>query len=239
MIKSNLEQSKFEPQGGNTTARIKRNGKHFEILVNMEDALKFRKGDLPSIIAETTKIFADLKKGDVASTGDLENAFGTSNIDEIVNKIVKDGEIETTQDYRDEEREKKIKQVVDFLVRNAIDVRTGNPFTPEKIKTALNEARVNIKNTSVENQVPEILAQLSKLLPIKIETKKVKVTIPAIYTGRAYGVVAQYKEKEDWLNNGSLQVVVSIPAGLIMDFYDKLNSITHGSALTEEIKEAQ
>jgi len=29
--------------------------------------------------------------------------------------------------------------------------------------------------------------------------------------------------------------VLNIPAGLIMDFYDKLNDVTHGSALSEEI----
>ena len=52
-----------------------------------------------------------------------------------------------------------------------------------------------------------------------------------------YGLVAQYKEKENWLNDGSLEVIVNVPAGIVIDFYDKLNSITHGSALTEEIKE--
>jgi ribosome maturation protein Sdo1 len=31
--------------------------------------------------------------------------------------------------------------------------------------------------------------------------------------------------------------MLKIPSGIIIDFYDKLNSITHGSALTEEIKE--
>jgi translation elongation factor EF-4 len=30
---------------------------------------------------------------------------------------------------------------------------------------------------------------------------------------------------------------VSVPAGIIIDFYDKLNSATHGAAVTEEIKE--
>ena len=36
--------------------------------------------------------------------------------------------------------------------------------------------------------------------------------------------------------DGSLEVVVNIPAGITLDFYDKLNSVTHGSALTEELK---
>ena len=67
--------------------------------------------------------------------------------------------------------------------------------------------------------------------------KSVKITIPAMHTGKAYGVVAQYKKEESWLDDGSLRVVVSVPSGIVMDFYDKLNSITHGSALTEEVNE--
>jgi ribosome maturation protein Sdo1 len=39
------------------------------------------------------------------------------------------------------------------------------------------------------------------------------------------------------LNDGSLEVIVEVPSGMIMDFYDKLNGVTHGSAITEEIKE--
>ena len=63
------------------------------------------------------------------------------------------------------------------------------------------------------------------------------MVIPAIHTGQVYGIVNPFKENEKWLDNGDLEVVVNVPAGIIMDFYDKLNNVTHGSAVTEEIKE--
>ncbi len=220
-----------------TTARIKKNEKHFEIFVELEDAMKFRKGMSSSIESEDGRVYTDIKKGNVASEKELEAAFGTSDIFEIAKKIVKDGEVLLTQDYRDEERDKRIKQVVDFLSVNTINPQTGNPHTPDRIKRALEEAHVNIKNVPVENQIKEIMEELSKVLPIRIETKRIKITIPAMYTGKAYSIVTQYKEEESWMNDGSLEVTISIPAGMIMDFYDKLNSVTHGSALTEEIKE--
>ena len=62
------------------------------------------------------------------------------------------------------------------------------------------------------------------------------MTIPAIHTGKIYGLVNQYKEKENWLSNGDLEIIANIPSGMIMGFYDKLNSATHGSVLTEEVK---
>ena len=70
-----------------TTARIKQAGKHFEIKVDLDEALKFKKGETSSIEAEGDKIFTDSKKGMVASTSDLEMAFGTTDISSVVEKI--------------------------------------------------------------------------------------------------------------------------------------------------------
>ena len=220
-----------------TTARIKKTGKNFEILVNMENALKFKKGEINFIQADSSFIFKDLKKGERASETELKEAFGITDVNKIASEIVKKGEVLVTQEQRSAEQEKKFKQVIDFLSANSIDPKTGNPHTAERIKSALVQAHINIKNVPIENQIKEIIAEISKILPIKLETKTVRITIPAMHTGKAYGIVAQYKKDETWLDDGSLRVVVNVPSGIVMNFYDQLNSVTHGSALTEEVKE--
>ena len=96
----------------------------------------------------------------------------------------------------------------------------------------MKEAGVNVKNKPIDSQIKEIVEQLAPIIPIKIETKKIKLTIPAQHTGRAYGVINAYKE------SGDLVVIINVPAGLQMDFYDKINAVTNGSVLSEEIKEA-
>ena len=220
----------------NTIARIKKTGKNFEIIVDMDNALKFRKGLSNFIEAEGDKIFTDSKKGLAASNSDLMQAFGTNDLGAIAQIIVKKGEVLVTQEHRDEEKDKKIKQVIDFIVTNSVD-QNGRPYTPQKIETALEQAHVNIKNVPVDAQIRDIIASLSVVMPIRLETKKIIIKIAAIHTGIAYRIVTQHKEDEKWLNDGSLEIVVSVPAGTLMDFYDKLNGVTHGSALTEEIKE--
>ena len=127
------------------------------------------------------------------------------------------------------------KQVVDFLSRSAVSAE-GRPYTPDRIMKALEEAHVSVKNKPIESQVGEIMDQLSKVLPIKIEMKKVRLTIPAIHTGRAYGFVKEFMIEEKWEDNGNLQVVVKMPTALIFDFYDRINGATHGSVLSEELK---
>lgn len=220
-----------------TQARITKDGKHYEILVDLDEALKVKKGEgnISSAVL-SNDVFYNIKSGEHASEGDMEKAFGSSDFYDVAEKIIKQGEVVLPADYVNEERDAKYKQVVDFLVVNAVSP-AGQPYTPDRIMAALKEAHVNIKNKPVEEQISEILPDLQKILPMKIEVKKIKVTIPAAYTGKAYGVINDYKESEEWLGNGDLQAVLSIPSGLIMDFYDKLNGVTHGAALSEEIKE--
>lgn len=220
-----------------TIARIKKTGKNFEIIVNLDKALKFKKENAEDDFLETDTIFTDSKKGFKAKDQELKDAFGTTDVNAIAQKIVKEGEILLTQEYRDEEKDKRIKQIVDFLSRYAIDPITGNPHTATRIENALKEANIQIKNAPIEGQVKEILESLTPILPIKMESKKLEVTIPAIYTGQAYSILKPHIQNESWLNNGDLQVIIELPAGLQTSFYDKLNSVTHGTAITKEIKE--
>ena len=219
-----------------TTARVKKGGKHFEILVDLDEALKVKKGEGNINAAVLTDaVFYNLKAGEHASSGDLEKEFGTSDVIVVAEKIIKTGEIVRTADSMKAEHDKMYKQVVEFLSKNAVSPE-GRPYTPDRIMKALVEANVNVKNKPIDSQVSEILDQLSKVLPVKIEMKKVKLIIPAIHTGKAYGIVKEFMIKEDWKNNGDLEVVVEMPTALIFDFYDKINGATHGSVLSEELK---
>jgi ribosome maturation protein SDO1 len=223
---------------GQTIARIKKGGKHFEVLVDLDEAMKVRK-DAPGknlgAAVLTDAIFHNLKAGEHAGDNDLDIAFGTSDPTAIAEKIIKEGEVVRTAESMKADHDKMYKQVVEFLSKNAVSPE-GRPYTPDRIMKALVEAHVNVKNKPVESQVQEILDQLSKVLPVKIEMKKVKLLIPALHTGKAYGAVKEFMVQEDWKNNGDLEVIVEMPTALIFDFYDKINGATHGSVMSEELK---
>ena len=224
-----------------TTARIKQHGKHFEIIVDLDLALKLRKGEVVSIqnVLLTNDVFSNSQDGSKPSSADLMACFGTSNTFEVADRIVKKGEIQLPKEFKDEQREVRKKKIIDWYSRNAVDVRNGRPFTPQMISSALDQAGVSIDNRPIDQQINEITEKIQAILPLKVETKKLAITIPAIYTGKVYGAISDYKEREEWLSNGSLRVIVNIPVGLQSEFYDKLNAITHGAALSEEIKQAE
>lgn len=217
-------------------ARMKANGKQFEISVDLDEALKVRagKGEIMSAL-QSRNIFYDLKKGTLASQKDLNEAFATSDVLEIAKQIIMKGEVQKTQEFRDEEREKKIKQVLQLILKNATD-QHGRPYTEERLKTAMKDIHYNFDNRPVEKQMFEVIEKLKEIIPIKLETKKIKLTIPARYTGQVYGLLQENKESEEWLANGNLVAIMNIPAGLLLDFYDKLNGITHGAVMSEEVK---
>ena len=222
-------------------ARIKIKGKNYEILVDIDKALQLKQGKSVSVdnVLAIDKIFYDSKKGLNVSGGDLQEAFGTKDIKAVAEKIIKSGEILVPKEYRDKERGNKKKQITDFLSRYALDPRTEKPHTPERISVALDEAGVNIDNRPIEQQIAGIIDKIKIIIPIKIQTKKLKLRIPAIHTGRVYGLLQDYKESENWLANGDLECVINLPFGLQEDFYDKLNEVTHGTAISQEIKEGK
>jgi ribosome maturation protein Sdo1 len=65
------------------------------------------------------------------------------------------------------------------------------------IENSLKQAGVKIENAPVEKQLKNIVDGLKKIIPIKIETKKIRVKIPPQFTGQSYGLIQEYKEKED------------------------------------------
>lgn len=222
-----------------TIVRLRTGKLTFETMVDLDAAMKLKRGeeiDINEVIKDNA-VYTDQKKGMQAGSAELNNVFGTSELSVVVEQIVKKGQIEETQDFRDEALEGKRKQIIDFLVRNAVDGSTGRPFTPDILENAIKEVGVKIENKNVDSQINGIVEKLRGILPIKIETKKIKITVPAMHTGKVYGLLNEYKEKEDWLSNGDLQIVLNIPVGIQMEFYDKLNSVTHGAAISEEVRE--
>lgn len=222
--------------GDKVVARIKIKNKPFEIHVNLDEALKVKsgKGNIMQAL-DSNKIFTDLKKGNVAPQTDLTECFGTTDIYAIATQIITKGEVQKTQDFRDLERETRINQVVTLIIRNSSD-QHGRPYTEERIRRALSEAHINIDNKPAEQQLPVIIEKLTAVIPIKLEVKKIKLIIPAQYTGQVYVLLKDYKESEEWLSNGALEAVINIPAGMQIDFYDKLNHITHGAVQSAELQ---
>ncbi len=220
-------------------ARLKKAGMLFEINVDPDLAMKFKKGEDVDIreVLKAEQIFSDAKKGELASEDKLTDVFHTKDTLKIAEIIIKDGEIQLTSEFRSEQREKKKKKIIGLVHKNGIDPSTKLPHPLTRIENAFQEAKIKIdEHKSAEEQFDKIASELKAVLPLSFEKAKLTVTISPSFAPKAYPVVQKYGKflKENWNSDGSWTVVLEIPAGLKPEFIDKLNSFTHGEVKIEE-----
>ena len=121
---------------------------------------------------------------------------------------------------------------IDHIVNKILNEIT-NTYSRGGYDYPLQNKILKFKKTSLDPF--NVVHKLKEVIPIKLEVKRVKLTIPAQFTGQVYGLLGDYKEKEEWLSNGNLEVVLAIPSGVAIDFFDKINSLTHGAVQSEEV----
>jgi ribosome maturation protein SDO1 len=221
-------------------ARLKKQNHNFEILVNCEKAVDFKKGNssLDDVLV-SEDIFKDVKKGEHASEHDLKNIFGTYDKRKVAEFILKEGEVQLTAEYRNKLREEKKKQVIFLISRYAMDPKTNLPHPPQRIENAMNEKKVKIDEfKSAESQIERIISELRDVLPISYEIKRLNLVIPADAAAKSFGALKKYTKmlKEEWLSDGSLSVDVEVPAGLQNNLFDDLNNIAHRRIESKELK---
>jgi ribosome maturation protein SDO1 len=220
-------------------AKLEKEGKKFEILVDPELAYDYRSGKSVSLqkTLAVNQVFHDAKKGDRAGPADLNKAFPGMDILQIADHIIKHGEIQLTTEFRRKKVEEKRKQVATLISRNAIDPRTRVPHPAERILNAMEQARVVIDAFKpAEQQVDDVLKAIRPILPISIEEISLLVEVPAAFSGGISKVVREYGTASEQWSGDRLVIRVKIPAGLKDKFYSQVGNMTKGNARIEELR---
>ncbi|HOT93625.1 MAG TPA: ribosome assembly factor SBDS [Methanoregulaceae archaeon] len=223
-------------------ARLESHGERFELLVDPDQASRFRHGeevDLEDVVASLF-VFENASRGERASEEALKKVFRTTVFEEVAPQIIKKGEIQLTADQRRQMIAEKKRQVVAFIARNAVNPQTGLPHPPKRIEMAMDEARVAIDPTRhLDVLVKDTVRALRPILPIRFEELRLAVRIPADNAARAYAEIAAAAtiEAEEWQKDGSWICVVRIPAGIQDDFYALVNRLSKGDADVRKLKQ--
>jgi len=227
--------------GESVVARYEKDGQRFEILVDPDKAWRLKQGeniDIRDILIGFI-IFEDAKRGRKAQEETLIKTFGTDDVFEIAKKILSEGELQLTTEQRRKIIEDKLKQIVHIISRNGINPQTNQPHPPERIRKAIEKAKVSIDPFKpAEDQVNYVVDAIRAILPIRLEVLKLEVVIPAQFAGKGYSFVIQQSRilREEWLQNGSWRGEIEMPAGLYSSFLAKLNKITNSKAMVKVIE---
>ncbi len=224
-----------------TTARMTKDGIHFEILADPDLALRFRKGENIGIenILASQFVYSDARKGEKVSGEDLHKVFRTHDIYAIAASILKHGELLLTTEQRRKFTEEKRKKIADMISKQGIDPKSKLPHPPQRILNAMEQAKVQIDPfRDAREQINAVLPKLQEVLPISLERIEVAIRVPMNYAGKASSAVRSLApiRSEEWRSDAWM-AVIEIPAGMQSEIYDKLNSLTGGTVETKILKE--
>ncbi|MFH1752114.1 MAG: ribosome assembly factor SBDS [archaeon] len=224
-------------------ARLEKFGNVFEVLVDPNLALDLKSGkevNFDDLLA-IDEIFKDAKKGEKASEQELIKVFSSTDAVIVAKEIILNGRVQLTTQQRKELLEQKEKELIEFISRNALNPQTKAPHPPARIENALREAKINVDIfKSVKEQVPEIIKEISGLIPISMEKLRLVIRIPAIHASKALNSLYSFNLlKQEWGKDGALVALIEVPAGLKADLLNKLQHITHGDMEVKLMEEKQ
>ena len=221
--------------------RLKKGDKEFEILVDPDKSLEFKRGkeiNLDDILA-VVGIYHDARKGESIPNDELQKNFGTVDVRSITKIILEKGDMQFTTEQRRQFVENKTKEIASIISRRGVNPQTNTPHPQQRILNAMEQVGTHVDPFSNANsQVDKIVKDLKVVLPIKFESVKVQIKIPSQYAGRAYSEIKRLFNDSDerWLNDGSLQLIIQIPAGLEAELLEKVGSLTKGSFTSKVIE---
>jgi len=219
-------------------ARYSKEGCHFEILIDPDAVQRIRDGDGLNVSDDLAidEVFKDARKGDRASEADMDKVFPDMEFADIATRIIHKGDIQLTTDQRKEMLDKKRKQIITKIAQNAINPQTKAPHPPQRIDTAMNDAKVHIDPFKpADDQIKDVLKALAPILPIRFEKVAIAVRLSGEDCARCYTDLHQFGKltKEEYQKNGDWVGIIELPAGLQNDFLERINSRTKGDVETK------
>ncbi|KAH7883954.1 SBDS protein C-terminal domain-containing protein [Phlebopus sp. FC_14] len=183
-----------------SVVRLKKGGKRFEIACYKNKVQEWRNGVETNLddVLQISNVFVNVSKGEVAKSNDLQKAFGTSQVDDVVKEILKKGEVQVGEKEREHDLTALRKEIATLVAEKCVDPATQRPYPVGMIEKAMAEAGVSVKvGKNAKSQVSETLRliQSGSKLPIQRARMRVRVVVPPADGERLEGEIKSSAER--------------------------------------------
>jgi len=219
-------------------AKLEIKGKKFEILVDPFKAFEYKQGKPYKIeeILAVNDIFKDARKAERVPASELQETFKTTDIFRIAEEILKKGEIQIPTELKRKLIEEKKNQIINLISRRFINPQNNLPHPPQRISLALEQAKVNIDPfIDAEIQLENIVKELRKIIPLKLEYTIFDVKIPIQYASKVLNELK--KAKLNVFDERWTESYLFIKVKIISASKDELLNLLYKFARDIEIKE--
>lgn len=195
--------------------RLKKGGKRFEIACYKNKVQEWRSGVETSLddVLQISNVFINVSKGEVAKSNDLQKAFGTSSVDDVVKEILKKGEVQVGEKEREHDLTALRKEIATLVAEKCVDPATQRPYPVGMIEKAMAEAGVSVKTgKNAKSQVAETLRliQSGSKLPIQRARMRVRVVVPNVDGERLEEQIKSSAERVEREEKGEIWEIVML-----------------------------
>ncbi len=155
--------------------------------------------------------------------------------------ILEKGFLKLPEQVRNRLIEEKMNKMLRYIQKYAINPATNAPYPPMKLAEAFKKALgkgVNIDPfMDIKDIIPIVIKYLKDVIPIRLEIIIARLRVPPAYTGQLYGKILQYATmcNQKWLEDGTLEAELEIPAGMFLKLSNMLTETTRGLVKLEII----
>ncbi|KAK7014775.1 hypothetical protein VNI00_019273 [Paramarasmius palmivorus] len=200
--------------------RLKKAGKRFEVACYKNKVQEWRNGVETNLddVLQISSVFVNVSKGEMAKHNDLQKAFGTTDVHEIVKEILKKGEVQVGEKEREHDLSSLRKEIATLVAEKCVDPSTQRPYPVGMIEKAMAEAGFSVKqNKNAKSQVSECIKALQSdsNLPIQRARMRVRVTMPTADGKRLREKVIEGAEtvEDDEMGKDEWEVIMLIDPG--------------------------
>lgn len=194
--------------------------------------------DLDEVL-QAEQVFFSVSKGVLAGQADLEAAWPGKDVKQILQIILKQGEVQMGQAERKIELETLWKDIAQFVAFRCVNSETQRPLTIGLVERAMKELHFSVNPArSAKQQALELITRLAAFMPIKRALMRLRLNLPAMTArGVREAVVASpgvsKVENEAWATNGSLTLTILIDPGAFRAVDEAVRAGTRGGGSVE------
>lgn len=213
----------------------------FEIACYKNKVREWRTGvekDIDEVV-QIHSVFFNVSKGQTAPNGDLQKAFGTTDLEEIVLQILKKGELQVGEKERSAELGNLFREIATMVSNQGVDRVSQRPFTVSMIEKSMTEIGYSVKpGKSAKAQALDVMRQLQEKNVLEIERVKLRIRITSPNKDgkklkeKVHPLVEKV-ESEEW--DDGWELIATIDPGTLKSLNELLETETKGRGHVETL----
>jgi len=176
--------------------RMKAGSKKYEILTNVGTVTQFRDGKISDVgdVMLVEKIYTNAKQGNEASPEELSVAFEMDDIKDIMEKIVRDGDLQYTAAERAEMMSRKTNEICYYINQTYVQPTTKLPHPVERLKTAFKDNNIRVDlNIDTSRQAEDAVKKLrGKLMFTEVVALQGTLEVKHHLVGKVEGIIKHF-----------------------------------------------